>query len=101
MKKNNVISNNDLVNDGLVKNGLVNDSLVDSLFAFHGAENQEIFDYISEHLYIQSQLAIPRIQQLGNFSGMKSFHRSCQKLYCASDDRSKSEAMDEIKMQMA
>jgi len=78
-----------------------NNSLVDSLFAFNSAENQEIFDYISEHLYIQSHLAMPRIQQLGNIQGMKNFYRSCQKLYYAFDDRSKSEAMDELKMQMA
>ena len=78
----------------------ISTSLVDSLLAFNDAENQEIFDYLSEHLYIQSHLAMPRIQQLGNIQGMKSFYRSCQKLYCATDDVSKKQAMNEIQMQM-
>ena len=76
-------------------------SLVDSLLAFNDSENQELVDYLSEHLYIQSQLAMPRIQQLGNIQGMKSFYQSCQKLYCAGDEKSKNEAMDEIRLQMA
>ena len=77
-------------------------NLVESLLAFNNsAESSELVDYLSEHLYIQSYLTMPRIQQLGNIQGMKNFYRSCQKLYCASDDQSKNEAMNEIRLQMA
>jgi len=77
-------------------------NLVDSLLAFdNDSKNQELVEHLSEHLYIQSQLAMPRIQQLGNIQGMKNFYQSCQKLYCAGDEKSKNEAMDEIRLQMA
>lgn len=78
-------------------NGLVN-----SLLAFHNtAENQELFDYLSEHLYIQSQIALPRMRQFGNIKGMDSFQQSCKKLYYACDDHMKDQALDELRVQMA
>ena len=79
----------------------VSTSLVESLFDFNNAENQELFDYLSEHLYIQSHLAMPRIRQLGNFQEMKNFYRSCHKLYCATNEFGKQQAMDEIRTHIA
>jgi hypothetical protein len=78
-------------------NGLVN-----SLLAFHNtAENQEFFDYLSEHLYIQSQIAMPRMQQFGNIKGMDSFQQTCKKIYYAGDDNMKDQAVNELRVQMA
>ena len=78
-------------------NGLVN-----SLLDFHNtADNQELFDYLSEHLYIQSQIAMPRMQQFGALKGMDSFQQSCKKLYCAGDDSMKDQAVNELRVQMA
>ncbi len=76
--------------------------LVNSLLAFHNtAENQELFDYLSEHLYIQSQIAMPRMQQFGNIKGMDSFQQTCKKLYYAGDEKIKDQAVDELRIQMA
>ncbi len=78
-------------------NGLVN-----SLLAFHNtAENQELFEYLSEHLYIQSHIALPRFQQFGTIKGMDNFHQSCKKLYYASDEGMRNQALDELRVQMA
>ena len=78
-------------------NGLVN-----SLLAFHNTdENQELFDYLSEHLYIQSQIAMPRMQQFGNIKGMDSFQQTCKKIYCAGDENMKNQAVNELRVQMA
>ena len=80
---------------------LISANLVDSLFAFDNSDSQEIFDYLSEHLYIQSHMALPRLQHVKDLQGVNSFCHSCQKLYYAADDQSRREAMDEIREQLA
>jgi hypothetical protein len=83
-------------------NGSDNNSLVNSLLAFNNSsDNQEIIDYLSEHLYIQSQIAMPRVQKLGNIKGMTDFYRACHKLYYAGDEKVKNQAIDEIRLQVA
>ena len=75
-------------------------NLADSLIAFSNS-SQEIIDYLAEHLYIQAHLASPHQRQRTDIGCQNSFHHSCQKLYCAADDTSRREAMDEIRRQMA
>lgn len=77
-------------------------NLVNSLLALSSsAENQEMVDYLSEHLYIQSHIVLPRIHKNANQQALTSFYRSCQKLYCAGDDNAKNQAMAELRMQLA
>lgn len=79
-----------------------NNNLVNSLLAFNNSsDNQEIVDYLSEHLYIQSHIAMPRVQKLGNIKGMTDFFRACHKLYYAGDESIKNQAIDEIRLQVA
>lgn len=76
--------------------------LVHSLLAFqNSAEHQELFEYLSEHLYIQSHMTLPRFQQFGTVKGMDNFHQSCKKLYYASDEGMRNQALDELRVQMA
>ncbi len=78
------------------ENGLVN-----SLLAFHNStDNQELFDYLSEHLYIQSQITVPRLQQFGNIKGLTNFQQSCKNLYYACNDAAKDKAVNELRLQM-
>ncbi|MBN1464369.1 hypothetical protein JXA02_01315 [candidate division KSB1 bacterium] len=84
-----------------MKNDMVSTNLVDSLFDFDNSASQEIFDYLSEHLYIQSHMALPRLQRAADLEDGNNFYRSCHKLYYAADDQSRHEAMDEIREQLA
>jgi len=84
-----------------MRNAQIENGLVNSLLAFHNSTgNQEVFDYLSEHLYIQSQIALPRMQQFGDIKGVSNFQKSCKKLYYACDDAMKDQAVNELRMQM-
>ncbi|MBN1562080.1 hypothetical protein JW998_17635 [candidate division KSB1 bacterium] len=74
-------------------------NLADSLLAFSNS-SQEIFDYLTEHLYIQTHLASPHSPQRTDSARQNNLQHSCHKLYYAADDASRREAMDEIRKQM-
>lgn len=78
-------------------------TLAASLLAINScssSENEELIDYMAEHLYIQSIISMPHNLKEANIEKTRFFN-TCRKIYSAVDMPSKRKAIREMGLQLA
>ncbi len=79
------------------------EALAASLLAitgFSSSNDDELIDYMSEHLYIQSVMSLPRNSSEADVAKTR-FYNTCEKIYRAADIAGKREAIRQMGLQLA